>query len=356
MSEAISERYVVIMAGGSGTRFWPASRRAHPKQFLSIGGDRSLLRQTAERVSGLVGWDHIIVVTAKVHADHAKVELPELDDEQILIEPEGRNTAPCIGWATRTIAEESPEATIAVLPADHYIADADDFCAHLSAAMDAADQNIVLLGLVPTRPETGYGYIKQGELQREVDGRAVMKVDAFKEKPDASTAEQYLADGGYLWNSGMFIYKAPVMLAAIEKHMPELAEGLAKLTKAKKIRDTYPTLPSVSIDYGVMEKEREALLVLPSNFAWSDVGSWDAAHEVFLRDDNGNVVLGDAILDNVHNSLIDARSGRLVAVVDMEDVVVVDTTDAVLIVPRAKSQAVKRIVERLKADEREQLL
>jgi mannose-1-phosphate guanylyltransferase len=354
----MGERYVVVMAGGSGTRFWPASRRAHPKQFLAIGGDRSLLRQTVERVRGLVPWSRVLVVTGQVHARHAQVELPELPEENLLIEPTGRNTAPCIAWATEVVHARDPEAVVAVLPADHYVADAEDFAAHLSAAMDgAAEGRIVLLGLVPTRPETGYGYIRRGEARGEVGGKALHGVAAFVEKPDAETAAGYLADGGYLWNSGMFVFQTGAMRAAIERHLPALAAGVASIVvEGKKLSKVYPELPSVSVDYGVMEKEGEALSVVPSTFPWSDVGSWDAAREVQTADAADNVSIGDAFLVDSSGCFVDARGGRTVAIVDGQDLVVVDTTDAVLVVPRHKTQSVKKLVEALVARGREELL
>ncbi len=353
----MTERYVVVMAGGSGTRFWPASRRAHPKQFLSLGGESSLLRETVERVLVVADWDHIIVVTAAVHATHAQVELPELPQENLLIEPVGRNTAPCIGWATMEIACRSDDAVVAVLPADHYIPDAEDFCAHLSAAMDAAAEHIVLLGLVPTAPETGYGYIEKGEALGETDGKTVHGVAKFVEKPDRATAEQYLAGGQHLWNSGMFVFSAQVMVGAIETHLPELHAGLLAFMKGgkKKKAELYPELQKISIDYGVMEKA-EGVRVVPATFAWSDVGSWDAAAQLRDADEDGNVVLGDGQLVGSKGCFIDARGSRVVAVVGAEDLIVVDTVDAVLVAKKGEAQAVKTIVERLDEDGREDIL
>jgi mannose-1-phosphate guanylyltransferase len=354
----MTARYVVIMAGGSGTRFWPASRKAHPKQFLAIGGEKSLLRQTLERVHEVVDWENILIVTGDVHARHATLEAPELPEENILIEPEGRNTAPCIGWATRVILDRDANAVVAVLPADAYIADTKDFCAHLDVAMNAAAERIVLLGLVPTRPETGYGYIRQSELRSDVDGKKIFSVDAFVEKPDRATAESYLADGGYLWNSGIFVFPAAAMSAAIERHIPELAAGLEKIaSNPRQLKRVYPTLPKVSIDYGVMEKEPPAdLSVLASTFAWSDVGSWDAASEVYPADDAENVVLGDVLMLESKGCFVDSRAGRFITLSHVEGLVVVDTTDAVLVMKKGESQSVKTIVEMLKGEaDREEL-
>jgi mannose-1-phosphate guanylyltransferase len=355
MPAAVTAQYVAVMAGGSGTRFWPASRASRPKQFLAIGGEKSLLRQTADRVVEMVGWDHLLVITAQVHAEHAKRELPELPPDNLLIEPVGRNTAPCIAWATRVVLSREPKARLAVLPADHFIADAAAFRTHLRAALAAATDRVVLLGLVPTRPETGYGYIHKGQVEREIEGRSFHRVARFVEKPDRATAERYLAEGDYLWNSGMFVFPVEVMDREIRTFLPALAAGLDHLEEGEDIRALYPVLPSISIDYGVMEKTKD-VWVLPSTFPWSDVGSWDAAMDVYARDEEGNVVLGDAVLSEVRRSLVDARSGRIVALVDVDDLIVVDSPDALLVVPRGKSQEVRRIVEALGARGRKELL
>ena len=349
-------RHVVIMAGGSGTRFWPKSRHAHPKQFLAIGGETSLLRQTVDRVLGLVGIEGVVVVTGAVHAEHARAALPELPAENLLVEPTGRNTAPCIGWAAQVIAERDPEARIAVLPADHFIGDVPGFIAHLEAGFDAAEDEIVTFGMVPDRPETGYGYIQRGAEKRAARGKPICAVERFVEKPDATTARGYLLAGDYLWNSGMFVFPAQVMLEELRAHLPELAEGLAQLARDPGAAgELYPRLPSISIDYGVMERSRR-IAVIPASFAWSDVGSWDAAKEVYPADGEGNVALGDALLLDVKRSLVDAQAGRLVAVVGLEDVIVVDTADAVLVIRRGESQDVKKVVKALEERGKKEIL
>lgn len=340
------------MAGGSGTRFWPKSRAHHPKQFLAIGGEKSLLRETVDRVVGEVGAEQVYVVTGAAHAQHATASLPELPRAHVLIEPEGRNTAPCIGWATRTILARDPAARIAVLPADHYIGDVPGFNAHLNAAFEAAADRIVLFGIVPTHPETGYGYILRGD----AIGPNLHKVGRFVEKPNRATAEQYLSERTYLWNSGMFVFPAAVMAAEIERLMPELHQGLLQLgADNRSIAAVYPKLPSISIDYGVMEKS-ERIAVMPAQFGWSDVGSWDAAMEIGKPDGEGNVLEGDAIALDSKRSMADARAGRFVAMVGVEDLIVVDTEDAVLVIKRGDAQKVKNVVDRLKANGRKELL
>lgn len=349
-------RWIVIMAGGSGTRFWPKSRVARPKQFLTLGGSSSLLRQTADRVLAHAPRERVFIVTAQAHADHAHADVPELPAENLLVEPEGRNTAPCIGWATAEILARDPSAQIAVLPSDHYIADPASFSAHLDAAFEAASDRIVLFGIVPTHPETGYGYIRSGARAGEARGFAVLEVERFVEKPSRETAIRYLAERVYLWNSGMFVFPGALMMAELQRFLPELSAGLDELLTHPDARaELYPRLPSISIDYAVMEKTRR-IAVLPASFGWSDVGSWDAAMAIHDADERGNVALGDALLVGTERCMVDARADRLVALVGVEDVVVVDTSDAVLVIKRGESQNVKHVVEALKASRRTKLL
>ena len=349
-------QHVVIMAGGSGTRFWPMSRQIRPKQFLALGQERSLLRQTADRVLPMVEPKGLWVVTAKVHAEHAMHDLPELPPDQILVEPEGRNTAPCIVWATKTILRRDPQARIAVLPADHFIGDPEGFRRYLEAAFQAAEDRIVLFGIVPSHPETGYGYIQQGDLHDRVRDRPVYEVARFVEKPDRVTAERYLASGGYLWNSGMFVFAGEVMNEEAKACLPELDAGLERiLCEPAQLAVEYPQLPAISIDYGVMEKSGRTA-VMPGEFAWSDVGSWASARKVYPQDENGNVILGDAFCEGVSKSFVDARAGRFVAVLGLEDVVVIDTADALLVMKSACDQDVKKVVEWLKSEGRTKLV
>jgi mannose-1-phosphate guanylyltransferase len=360
--------HVVVMAGGSGTRFWPASRGHRPKQFLSIAGEGSLLRQTVLRVAPMVPWSRVWVVTGAAHAAHVREEVPELLAENVLVEPAARNTAPCIGWATRTIRARHGEARLVVLPADHFVPDADHFRRDLGLALEAArGGHVVLLGLVPTRPETGYGYIERGAPIHDAgktpgDAEAggglgqVHAVARFVEKPDHARALAYLAGGRHLWNAGIFVFDAAAMDDAIRRHLPALAEGLDRLDAAPgALAELYPTLPSISIDYGVMERE-PGIRVIPVQFPWSDVGSWDAAYEEATKDADGNALLGDAIAHAAKGTLVDARSGRVVAIVGVEDLVVVDTPDAVLVARRGQTQDVKHVVTALERAGRRGLL
>ncbi len=344
------------MAGGSGTRFWPKSRRRHPKQFLEIGGLDSLIAQTAERVASVVGWDKLVVVTGQDHAEHALTELPGLMEHNLLVEPAARNTAPCIGWANSVIRKRSPDARIAVLPADHFIGDVAGFRAFLDAAFAAANDRIVMFGIVPTHPETGYGYIERGDLIGEGKTMPIYAVKRFVEKPVQEVAESYFDSGRFLWNSGMFVFPAQVMHQEIEIHLPELQFGLEELESApQEIDRIYRSLPAISIDYAIMEKS-DRIAVMPASFAWSDVGSWDAATEVYVPDELDNVVVGQAVLHEVQRAFIDSSAGRIVAVVGLQDVIVVDTPDAVLVVKRGRSQEVKAIVQALEKIGRDDLL
>jgi len=355
--------HTVIMAGGSGTRFWPLSRKERPKQLLAITGAKTMVRETAERVAPLTPFARQWVVCGALHEKSVRTELPELPASHILVEPTGRNTAPCIGLACVHALREDPEAVLCVLPSDAFIRDGARFCDALQAASASAGKGrITTLGIQPARPETGYGYIHMGDVVEKAGALEVRQVSRFVEKPNRATAEQYLADGKYLWNAGIFVFKAQQMMDAISKHLPELHAGLMKLDGAlangsydKVVKDLYPVLPSVSIDYGVMEKET-GLAVVPSSFGWSDVGSFAALPEVLPLDDKGNVVRGTALLKDASNNVVDARAGRMVVAVGVQDLIVVDTKDAVLVIPRDRAQDIGKLLEQLKANGREDLL
>lgn len=350
----MSEPWVIIMAGGSGTRFWPASRRAKPKQFLRIGGGEPLLRATYDRIAPLAGPDRCLVVCGRSHAEPVQSMLPELPSGAILAEPMGRNTAPCIAWAVRTLLDGAPDAPVAILPADHYVPDAEALRAALRQAFQASADRIVLFGIVPTAPETGYGYI-------EVEGRAqpgvAQSVLGFREKPDRDTAEQLLATGRYVWNSGMFIGRVQTLWDQIRVALPEVAEGIERIhADPHRLDAVYPELTSVSFDHGVLEKSQD-LVVMPLQCAWSDVGSWPAVYELFRETERSNVtVQGEVEVVDAEGCLFDVASGRTLAVVGVRDLVVVDTSDAVLVADRQRAQEVKKVVERLRAKGREDLL
>ncbi|MEZ4409800.1 MAG: mannose-1-phosphate guanylyltransferase [Polyangiales bacterium] len=355
--------FTVIMAGGSGTRFWPASRRLRPKQFLPLGdGVTPLLTATARRVSSLSPADRTLVVTRADLSDATHEALPDLPAENVLLEPVGRNTAPCVAWATATIARRDPKGVAIVLAADAHIADEPAFVAALSTAVEAAAQgSIVTLGIKPTRPETGYGYLHVGEA---LDGapEGVRVVKAFVEKPDAARAEAFVEGGAHLWNAGIFVFRVDVMRDAVERFLPAVSAALERFDAAAAegredavVRELYPTLPNVSVDVGVMEKVGP-VAVVPVDCGWSDVGSWQAAWELGARDAMGNVSRADAVLPDARGNVVVAPAGKVVALIGVDDLVVVDTPDALLVVPRSRAQDVKKAVDALAAAGRDEAL
>ena len=351
----LDKAYAVIMAGGAGTRFWPLSRTTRPKQFLALGPDaRSLLRATAERVWEVLAPDRTIVVTAESQREQVARELPELSPELILAEPVGRNTAPCIGWAASHIRRHDDSAIMAVLPADHYIDENEAYVDTLRRGIAAATHgDFVTIGIRPTRAETGYGYIEVGaELEP-----GVFRARRFVEKPNRQRAEQFVASDSFLWNSGMFFFLASQILDAIDKHLPGLGEALKGFDRAAlegresdAVAETYAELPAVSIDHGIMEKV-DAVSVVPGSFPWSDLGSWTSAWELATQDEQRNVTRDDAICIDATGNYVHAPLEKLVALVGVHDLVVVDTGDALLIIPRDRTQDVREVVATLRERE-----
>ncbi len=339
----------VILAGGSGTRFWPLSRKAQPKQLVDLFGDAPMIRHTVRRVAELA--DHTLVVTgdALLEATKAAAGLP---DSAFVVEPAARNTAPAIALAAVVARERFGDEPIAVLPSDHYIADEPGFRDRLRDAQRLAeDRWIVTLGIRPTRPETGYGYIRAGE--QSVG--AGFQVDRFVEKPDVATALEYLASGNYLWNAGIFVFRPSALLAELERQKPEMyseisriADSLATDDSAAVIAEVFPQLERVSIDYAVMEGAQR-IAVVPADVGWSDVGHWAALESVLPRDSDGNVTEGRTVLIDVEDSVVFNRTAGVTAVLGMRDVVVVHTDDAVLVLPRDRAQDVRQIVAALEA-------
>jgi len=348
--------YIVILAGGSGTRFWPLSRKKNPKQLMSVFGGKSMLQRTVERVLPL-NPEHIIVVTNALQAEETARQLSSLDKGLITVveEPMARNTAPAIGLAASIIERDDPTAVMAVLPADHYILDEEEFRRTLLRAEKAASHwNLVTLGILPVKPETGYGYI---EADKAGEKEGTLPVRRFVEKPSREKALEFMESGNFYWNSGMFVWRADVILDRIRSHMPDLSAGLSVLdvppcmkqlsAMKERVADLYSRIEAQSIDYGVMEKA-EGVVVIPSSFGWSDVGSWSALPELLEGDEDGNVVIDASrvVSLDARNCLIQGND-RLVALLGVRDLIVVDSGDALLICPAERAQEVKKVVAEL---------
>jgi mannose-1-phosphate guanylyltransferase len=351
------DAYALVLAGGGGTRLWPASRRARPKQLLRLGGSESLLRASFRRAAATFGIERTVIVTAADQAGAVQAELPELPAANLLAEPAARNTAAAVGLGAALVARRAGEAAVlAVLPSDAFIGDEAGFAGALGTAVSEAADAIVTIGIRPTHPETGFGYLKLGAALRP----SVYAVDKFVEKPDLPTALRYLEAGTFLWNSGMFFLTAGRMLLEARRHMPALGAALDRFVAAADFEAAvgaeYPGVPAISIDYGIMEKA-EGIRVVPGDFGWNDVGSWAALAAIRGRDAAGNVVSGDVIVADSSGSIVVSEPGApMVGVVGVEDLVVVATRDALLVVRKQDAQEVRKIVEALKARGRGDLL
>ena len=343
---------VIIMAGGSGTRFWPMSRSRHPKQFLKIVGSHPLVEETFLRVSPLTEESRIYVV---VHESHRPVTEGIFGDRnvKVLTEPLARNTAACIGLAIIHILEEHGDGPVVVLPADHHIGDVKCFQETLRKAVSLIDKGgIGTIGVLPTRPETGYGYIKAGMPVSEAED--VFHVDAFVEKPTLEQATQFISERRYYWNAGIFVFRAQIMMDEIRRHLPSIHEGLLDLRRhvgkssyEGKLREVYEGITPISIDHGVMEKTTADVFVIPGQFPWSDVGSWHAVFELRRdeQDGEGNLVDGNAIVLNCRDVFVQSSSDRLIGCIGLKDITIVDTPDSLLVCHRDASENVRECVK-----------
>ena len=349
--------HAVIMAGGSGTRFWPRSTSSKPKQFLNLFGKKTMLRATVDRLDGFILPENVLVVTNESYVDLVQDQLPKTAVDDIIGEPVAKNTAPCVAAAAARLYKKDPDSVMVLLPADHVIEKPKEFRNVLKSAVETAlsESSLVTIGITPDRPETGYGYIRYDETKRlDKAGKEVYSVKNFTEKPDEETARKFLKDGDYLWNSGMFIWKTSVIIDAFKTYLPDVYEQMEKLinsTGTKADTDSfYRACPSVSIDYGIMEKAG-AVHVVPAEFGWNDVGSWKAVYDLSEKDERGNVT-GDTpvTIQKSGSNLVHSESGKLVSLVGVENIAVVETDGAILVVNLDESQRVKDVVEELKND------
>lgn len=343
-----SEINAVILAGGSGSRLWPMSRQNLPKQFLALDGATTLLQATIDRILPTISAQNVLIVTqemfAKGEAYHALLPY------RLLFEPTGRNTAPAIALAAAYLTLNGADPVMVVLPADHIIKNEEQFRVHLNTAIDAAESGkLVTFGIKPSRPDIGFGYIKA----HQVDDSQVYAVEKFTEKPDFATAEAFIKAGDYFWNSGMFVWRASVILAEIQRHLPAVYQVVHSILADSHSRDSFQqavdrhfaVMPSISIDYGVLEKS-DLVSLIPSDIGWNDVGSWQAVHEISSKDENGNALHGNVIAVGCNNSLIHSAK-RLVTAIGVENICVIETADAILIAKSDESQRVREVVDAL---------
>lgn len=348
--------HAMIMAGGGGTRFWPRSRQRRPKQFLTLAGDRSLLQQAHDRLEGLAP-SRTWVITSEAHVAETANQLPELPADHIVGEPCGRDTAPCIGLGAALIACADPDAVMMVTPADHVIEPMREFTRAAQVAEQMADEHprsLITFGIPPTYPSTGYGYIHRGEQVAQRQGVSVYRVRQFREKPKEPEARGYVETGEYFWNSGIFVWKAATVLRALEEHKPELHAAVRRIADAwptqrrdEVLRREYPTLEKISIDYAVMEKAAERLVV-QAPYRWDDVGSWLALERMYPQDADGNTVLAAHAGLKTKDCVIVAEPGKLVTTIGVENLLIVQDGDAILVADRRDEGTVKQLVDLLK--------
>ena len=346
--------FAVIMAGGRGERFWPRSRMAKPKQFLNLIGEKTMLQLTIERIEDLVGISDTYVVAGAEFKDTILEQIPKLPEENIIIEPFGRDTAAAIGLAALVLGQKNPREVMIVLPADHYIGNVRNFQEVLKSAVATAGRGdkIVTLGITAHSPETGYGYIQRGELIDTFAGIPAYRAVRFLEKPDYTRAMEFLSSGDYLWNSGMFVWRIDMIREKIEKHIPSLAKGLKEIKDSlghdhyeKTAKKVYSELPKVSIDYGIMERA-DNVLVIPCDFGWDDIGSWTALERYIEKDELGNVLHGEGVLLDTVNTCVISKD-KTVALLGIENLIIVNDHDSLLICHKSRAQEIKKVVQAL---------
>jgi mannose-1-phosphate guanylyltransferase len=358
--------YAVIMAGGSGTRLWPLSRKGQPKQSLTLTGDRTLFQCAVDRLQGLFPFERILVVTVADQVEMLSREYPEIPQENYIIEPMPRGTASVVGLASIALKARHVDATMAILTADHLMKDDAHLRQLLRAAYAVAQENVlVTLGITPSYPATGYGYIQKGDHLGQFEGLDVFKVKKFKEKPQEAQARTMLADGQHVWNSGMFIWRVDAVLNEIERQMPDLHAKLAMISEhwmrdsnTETLATVWPTIQPQTIDYGIMEKAQSVAVIPSINLGWNDVGSWESLFESIEGDESGNIILrGDAVTFDTQGTLICGDSSRhLIVTIGVEDLIIIDSGDAILVCDRKHAQRVRDVVDYLKAHGRDDYL
>lgn len=347
--------YAVILAGGSGTRFWPLSRENRPKQFLRLASNKSLLQQTVERLRPAIPSGQIYIVTNAKHKQQVIQQLrgQGVSAANILLEPSGKNTAPAICWAAQHIEQRDPQAVVAIFPSDHVILNQTKFLQYLDRAVRIAEKDyLVTFGLVPTRPATGFGYFQTVPVK---DGaQDFLKVRKFAEKPTLAKAKAYVRSGNYFWNSGMFVWKAAVILEEFKKYLPDIAVAFEGRTDNKSVHRFWAKLTAISIDYGILEKSKRVAAVAAPGLGWSDLGSWDSLEEVFKPDREGNVFLGDCLNIGCRGTVV-RGNGKFIAAIGLDNVIIVDAGDALLVCRKDRAQEIRQVVAFLKEKQRKEV-
>lgn len=354
--------YAVVMAGGVGTRFWPKSRRKNPKQFLKLLGKASLLDDTLRRVQKIIAPTNCFVVTNKTYHDQVIASIGDVPKENIILEPSNKETISCVALAVAKLAAKNPRAVVLALPADHHIGDEDEYLLSIQSAINCAQtkDTFVTLGVKPTEPKTGYGYIKYQKDNEIIAG--VFNVEEFTEKPDEKTALEFLKEGNYLWNSGIFAFSIPVFLAAIEEFQPTMKPSISRITRhvgkkteSKVIEGAYRGFPKTSIDYGLMEKVSN-IVVIPTKFIWDDVGSWNALEKYLPKDDCNNSLSGGKFISVDTSGCIIDSEAKLIAAIGVKDLIIIQSGDCLLICHKSRDQEVKKLVEKLNTQGLEEYL